>query len=927
MLNSNNLINQHIIESSNVGTWVWNVQTGEVDFNERWAGIIGYSLIELGALCINTWIEYSHPEDLQKSNKILENHFKGVLEHYECEVRIKHKDGHWVWVKDEGKVIEWTEGGEPLIMCGTHQDISDHKKSIDQLSKQNDFLETATLLSKEFILSQNLDNSILKAFEKVAPYSETSRIYIFMVDENNQTMSNTHEWCSKGVSAEKDNLQNLPLEIFPWWIKKLKNYELIDISDVSKMPVEASAEKEILESQNIKSILVLPIFTKNIFLGFIGFDNVKSINAYSQYDIKVLQMLSDIISNAFEKQESEKVINISNDNLHNFFNLPIDFVFVLDEQGNIIDVNNNVTNRLGYTKKELLGKPVTYMHNPLERNHAVEIVQQMFEGTLDYCNIPLITKAGQNIPVKTRVVKSMWNGKNAIIGISEDISKLMESEEKFSKAFYDIPVLFGIVDKETEMFTEVNETFCKTLELKPEDAIGANITALIDVSVNDITTFKELLIHKKFVQNYEINCANTNNSFTLLVSATYIFIKGVEHVLISAIDITEQKKLISELIIAKEKAEESDHLKSSFLATINHELRTPLNHILGFSDLIPDIINDPKVAQFAGYINKSGKNLLAIIEDIFDLALLEGSEVSIRSEVIYVRDLYLELKQELQETLSASHKENVILLEHKLSSSLVTAKINTDKYKVKQVMSNLIKNAIKFTKEGVISLEVNTCNQDCISIILKDTGIGIPKDKQNIIFEFFRQVDDSHTREFDGVGIGLAISNRIAHAMGGEILLTSDEGNGSEFNFVFPTHFHDEVQITEKNSTLIIPDLSNKTLLIVEDDELSMNLLIKILQPTNCEILKATNGEEAIEMFLKYPKINLIFMDVKMPKLNGYEATKTIRKTNMDIPIIALTAYTFINNNIKATEYGCTDVIGKPIIKEILFSKIAKHLK
>lgn len=926
MFNESHLINQQFIESSNLGTWVWNVQTGEVEFNERWAEMIGYSLSELEPLTIETWKNLTHPDDLEITNKILNQHFEGTLDYYQCEIRMMHKYGYWVWVKDVGKVISWTDKGESLIMSGTHQDISNHKKSIEQLHKQNEFLETATLLSKKFILSQDLDKNIIEAFEKVAPYSDTSRIYIFRIDASKETMSNTHEWCSEGVTPEKDKLQNLPIEIFPWWTQKLKNYELIDVPDVSKMPAEAKAEQDILEMQGIKSILVLPIFTKNVFSGFIGFDNVKSTNAYSKYDIKVLQMLSDIISNALEKQERENAVNICYENLHNFFNLPIDFVFVLDENGNVIDVNDNVVNKLGYSKEELYNKSITYLHDPLEMQNAVKIVQQMFEGKLDYCNLPLISKSGKKIPVQTRVVKSMWNGKKAIIGISKDVSKLMESEEKFSKAFYDVPVLFGIIEKESEAFTEVNDTFCQSFGVKPEDVIGKEITKLIDISKDDITIFKEKLTKDRFVKNYEINISISIGSFTLLVSATYVLIQDKEHVLLSAIDITNQKKLITELKIAKEKAEESDHLKSSFLAAINHELRTPLNHILGFSDLIPDIVDDPQVKDFAGYINKSGKNLLAIIEDIFDLALLEHTEVYIRSEIVFVRDLYIELKQELQETLNTSRKGNLIKLEHKLDSSLVTAKINTDRYKVMQVMSNLIKNAIKFTNKGVIKLELKTCNKDCLTISIKDTGIGIPQDKQKIIFDFFRQVDDSHTRKFDGVGIGLAISKKIAQAIGGEILLTSEEGKGAEFNFIFPTHFGEDVKVLEKSNILTIPDLSTKTLLIVEDDLLSVDMLVKVLQPTNCKILKASNGEQAIEMFLKHQEIDLIFMDVKMPKLNGYEATIEIRKTNESIPIIALTAFTLVKENKKAFESGCTDIITKPVIKEILFNKLAKYV-
>jgi PAS domain S-box-containing protein len=926
MYQSEKIIYEQVINSSKVGTWVWNVQTGSLNINRRWAEIVGYTPIELEPIDISTWKNLTHPEDLIKSNIILDKHFKGEIEYYQCEVRMRHKDGHWVWIKDDGKVVEWTEKGEPLIASGIHQDISEYKKSVQLLENQNKFLQTAALISKKFILNDNLNINILEAFEKIAPYTDASRIYIFMLDYSKETMSNTHEWCKEGVIPEKDILQNLPLNVFPWWINKLKKQELINIPDVSKMSNEAKAERELLQIQGVKSILVLPIFTKNVFSGYIGFDNVETTGAYSDFDVKVLEMLSNIISNAIEKEENEKALSASIKNLDNFFNLPVDFVFVLDEFGNIVDVNNNVQDKLGYSKIELIGKPVTVMHDPDEANKANFIVEEMIAGTLDYCAIPLVSKAGKKTPVQTRIVKSVWNGENAIIGISKDVSSLMESEEKFSKAFYDVPVLFGIVEKDSLNFIEVNETFCDTLGLKLEKIKGKRLNNFIEYNANDERIFLELLEKNNFVKNYKLHCYNSSGSYTLLVSATNILIKRKKHILLSAIDVSEQQKLITELIIAKEKAEESDRLKSSFLATINHELRTPLNHILGFSDLISDIVEDSKIKQFAGFINKSGKSLLAIIEDIFELALLEQSKVTIRSEKVFVRDLYLDLKKELQETLNASGKNNSINIDCKLDSTLADVKINTDKYKVKQVMSNLIKNAIKFTHKGTINLKITTCNKECLTILIKDSGIGIPKNKQQLIFDFFRQADDSHTRVFDGVGIGLAISKKIAHAIGGEILVSSELGKGAEFKFLFPTIFEDQIEIIEKDVPLNIPNLSNKTFLIVEDDLMSIDLTEKILKLTECKILKAFNGQEAISLFLEHPEIDLILMDVKMPKMNGYEATREIRKTNKEIPIIALTAYTLIKDNEKAIESGCTDVVSKPIIKDILFNKINKYL-
>ncbi len=220
-----------IIDNANLGTWEWNIQTGETIFNEQWAKIVGYTLEELSPVSINTWEKLSHPDDLKKSNEKLNAHFSGKTAQYQCEARMRHKNGQWVWVLDTGKVTQWTEEGKPLLMSGVHQEITERKQAELQLYQK---LETEKLLSEissDFIHTTDIDASIIESFAKLGAITQASRIYLFMLDADEGTMSNTHEWCAEGVSAEKDNLQNLPLSIFPWWINKLYNKEIIDIPD------------------------------------------------------------------------------------------------------------------------------------------------------------------------------------------------------------------------------------------------------------------------------------------------------------------------------------------------------------------------------------------------------------------------------------------------------------------------------------------------------------------------------------------------------------------------------------------------------------------------------------------------------------------------------------------------------------------------
>ena len=799
-----------IIHNANLGIWEWNIQTGETIFNEKWAEIVGYTIEELSPISIDTWEKLSHPDDLKESNKKLNAHFEGKNSQYQCEARMRHKNGQWIWVLDTGKVTKWTDDGKPMLMSGIHQDITERKQAESQLYQKLEIEKLLSEISSEFIHSKDLDNSIIESFAKLAAKTHASRVYLFMLDTENETMSNTHEWCANGVSAEKDNLQNLPLSIFPWWMQKLYNNEIIDIPDVSKMPPEAKAEQEILESQNINSLLVLPVYAENKLKGFVGFDNVLSGRYWNEKDTKFLSLLADILSNAIVRKLNEAELRLLTKAVEES---PVS-TLITDSQGIISYVNSAFEKTTGYKTHEVLGKnPSILKSGKQPKSFYAELWNTILAGNI-------------------------WQGE-------------LRNKSKSGKMFW---------------------------------------------ARNIISPIKH------------------NNTITHFVSV--------------AQDITENKKYLNELLEAKLKAEESDRLKSAFLATMNHELRTPLNHVLGFSDMIPDMTDDDSIKEFAGLINKSGSNLLNIIEDIFDLAMVEQSEIKIREDLVFIRDIYIELKKQLQEVLSESNKGDNIQLNYKIDSSIATRQIMTDKPKVVQVMSNIIKNAVKFTHNGEISLSLMLAEENYLKIKVKDTGIGIPKDKLEIIFEFFRQGDDSHIRKHDGVGIGLAISQKIAYVMGGVIKVESVPNIGSEFTFSFPINLQENEMINsqQENTSFLVPDLSGQKVLIVEDDAIGMGMIVNMLKPSKCTIINAINGQVALEVIKANPDTDMILMDLKMPVMNGFDATIAIRKDFPDLPIIAFTAYSLQKDKKKALDVGCNDIVTKPISKEIMFKKLQTFL-
>lgn len=316
-----------------------------------------------------------------------------------------------------------------------------------------------------------------------------------------------------------------------------------------------------------------------------------------------------------------------------------------------------------------------------------------------------------------------------------------------------------------------------------------------------------------------------------------------------------------------------------------------------------------------------------MIEDIFDLALIEQSSISLRLSTFKGTELFMEAKNNLYEILHESGKDDRISLIFKPQPLLLMSYFTTDRQKVNQVLTNLFKNAVKFTASGSIEFGFFIDPKKNVAFYVKDTGIGIQADKQDIIFEFFRQIEDSHTRLYDGLGIGLAISKRLAEVLDAQLTLESEPNMGSCFYFTVPVELTDYYTAEEtpvlKEKSL---DLSGKTLLIVEDDPTSTELILAVLDATNAKTYTASHGKEAIELAEKHPEISLVLMDLKMPVMDGYQATRLIKTLRPELKVIALTAYALSNEKPKALEAGCDSIITKPLDKTLLFNEIIKQL-
>jgi len=411
--------------------------------------------------------------------------------------------------------------------------------------------------------------------------------------------------------------------------------------------------------------------------------------------------------------------------------------------------------------------------------------------------------------------------------------------------------------------------------------------------------------------------------------------QGVATRLIGTIsDITQQQKIEEELILSKEKAVEADNLKSTFLANMSHEIRTPMNGILGFSDLLKSEDSTAEErTHFIDIIHQSGKQLMNIINDILDISKIEVGQVQINKEDTSVNNILDELLTLFKPEIA--DKEISLNLHKELIDS--ESVIITDGVRLRQILTNLVNNAIKFTRKGYVEFGYllvpecagNNSNKDlCLQFYVKDTGIGIPNKKREIIFDRFRQSDESHTRKYGGTGLGLAISRGLVELLGGKIWHESAENEGSTFYFTIPYKIGDPKQILQIEAKYDNHyNWKKHAVLIVEDDDISYNYMSKLLEKTGVKVYRAISGLEAIDFCKGKCKADLILMDIQLPGINGYEATQKIREFLPDIPIIAQTAHALAEDKKKSMNAGCNAFITKPIKRQVLLRTLEKYYK
>ena len=628
------------------------------------------------------------------------------------------------------------------------------------------------------------------------------------------------------------------------------------------------------------------------------------------------------------KHAEEKALRNSENRFKKLFEGHSSIMLIIDDKGNIIDANPAAVEFYGWPSETLRRMHIDKLTTKTPEAVRLDLL------TFGQSNLNKFSSQHRRADGSIRDVEIVCNTieiENNVVFycIINDISerKLAENQlQKLSTAVEQSPAVVVITDPLGDI-EYVNPMFTQLTGYSAEEVRGKN-PRILQSGLLQKELYQDLwqtILSGRIWRGEFQNRKKNGELFweTAVISALLNNGTITNFVAVKA-DVTEQKQYLQELIAAKEKAEESDRLKTAFLANISHEIRTPMNGILGFTELLKEPeLSGEKQSGYINLIQQSGKRMLNIINDLIDISRIEAGETILKITETPVNLLLHELNNFFKP--EADSKEIRLTCSTGLSDD--ESIIATDRSKLHQILTNLIQNAFKFTSTGSIDFGY-TRHDRTLEFYVIDSGIGIPVEMKEKIFERFRQVDNSLTRHHEGSGLGLSISKAYVTMLGGTIRVESVTGRGSAFFFTLPYNppRRSTIEQPAAESVALFPNGRNLTILIAEDDMVCSLVVKMYLKSDNITILSAVNGQEAVDLVVQHPEINLVLMDIKMPEMNGFEATRMIRQLRPELPVIAQTAFTSAEVKSQAEKAGCNRIITKPIDRSELLMLIPELL-
>lgn len=913
--------------------WEWDITNKKAYLSPRWKQMRGLQENEVE----NTeevLISTIHPDDKDRVMLSVQNHFDGKTSFFEEEYRIICKNGLIKWIQDRG-IAKKDSQGNIVRMAGSESDITKRKLTEKQLAEQTNFLT---------LLLDHMPNQIFWK-DKQLTYLGCNRKFNEAVG-----LSNPEEVVGKSDSDFYSSPEQL--------IKHKKEDQIV-ISN--KEPILNSEEvyRNFKGEEAWISTSKIPLYHDKEVIGLLGIttDITQRKNIEKQQIVTRLKyetMFNDSPIPLWEEDFSELIEylnSLKKEGIHDlkeFFTKNPEALLLCSQKVKITDVNQ-ATLQLheAKSKEELLGnldKIFTAKSLEVFEKEVIAISEGKSKFEIDG-EIKTLEGKPRQISLKLFIDNKYSKSTKALLATIDITEKkkaeeaLKVSENKFRLSFEATNVGMVITGSSGKLLS-VNNAMCNILGYSKEEI---HKKTFLDITHPDdlltskkqfedsIRNAKNFTIEKRYLnKNKEIKWGLT--SVSPIFNSNGEFIYAIGHIQ----DVTNKKqteeqilkhnkefaRLNKEYKLQNEElvktiaiAEKSDQLKSEFLQNLSHEIRTPMNAILGFSDFLELKKNTPeKRQQYIKIIKSSGNQLLRIIDDILEISALETKHVQVVNKSFNLNNLLTELFTIFQ---PKAREKNIALYIKKGLTDHET-NILSDESKLSKIFTNLIENAIKYTPNGFIEIGYKLVKNQ-LEFYVKDTGLGISKTRQGQIFERFSQGESEMSKKIGGLGLGLSIVKENIELLGGNIKLESDIGKGSTFHLSIPFN-NDGADLTTNNK-------KKHKILIAEDEAINyfyFETLLEEIAP-NCKLTHAKNGKEALEI-CKKEDFELIFMDIKMPEMNGYEATAEIKKIKPDSTIIAQTSYSTKDDREKARIAGCEDFLSKPISLETMQTILNKYI-
>ncbi len=863
------------INAVNEGVFTYFLDSNKIKASALCYSILGYEPQEANSL--NDFFELVLPEEKEKFQQDLLKHInegKSFL----FEFKMKAKNGEWRWMLLKGNIKEANKDGSAKRIMGIFVDIHEKKEIKNQLAHYTACLEEAEKISHVGHWEFNYKN-------KKASWS---REVFDILKMSPTTKISDHQRLIMRFIHPEDKKQTR--DIFIGSIRKQSNFDC--------------NYRVLLKDKSIKYISQR---------GHHVFDEKGSI-------IRSFGTIQDITASSL----ANEALTNSENRYRTLFENVYQGIVIIDQKTQKIKLANKVFCKLaGYTQKEILDCHLNDLY-PGE-NFKYDSIKK--KTVLD--NVECLRKDGSIFHAEVYASNIVLDGQDCTIAIFRDLTETyqIEYDRHMLKAAVDNSDVEVVINTPDGSIDYCSPALCRRLGYSSDEMKKMHIWDIESSIKEEEMDMHFQALQKTKTKKFEgVQTAKDGTKFEINYVVDYVKIGNRELICGSIQDMTEIKQREAILENARKKAEESDRLKSVFMANISHEIRTPMNGILGFADLLQrEDLSLEKCQQYAKIISQCGNNLMQLLNDILDISKIEAGEVEIKKEDFCVNKVIEEL-YDIYEPQSKMDGRDLSLQMHK-SLRDDEAVIYSDKRYLYRILANLIDNALKFTKQGEILIGYNA-KRNGIEFFVKDSGEGIPPELLDKIFEPFRQGEEVLARKHHGTGLGLTIAKNYAELLGGYMWTESELNQGTTFYLTLPYSENAKIPGNYLATTAEIDyQWKDKKILIVEDNHISFMLLENLLEDTGAKILRAETAQQSVDMANANNDLDLVLMDVRLPDFTGWEAAKIIKKDNPDLPIIAQTANANSEDKIKTFQAGCEAYLTKPIIKKEFYDTIKKCLE